>query len=286
MKARLAAAALLATLVLLGNAGEGIAQRAAGTGAPDSVRVTGEVLDRATGRGIPSAAVTLYPVFDESEIAWQGSTDDLGRFRTGVLTMGTYEFRAEVIGFESVRKTVPLLGAAGVHLRAQMVPEALLMDPIVVTSLRPSRLESSGFFDRRRMGLGHTFTREDIEELNPLRPSDIFRAVPGVQVVPSRDGYGSTLRYRGGCQPQVVIDGMTVEGPFAFDELLTVQDIEAVEVYSSGTAPARFSRGQSGCGTILAWTRGGGDTDGEPMTWQRLARAAAIVGLAYLASQR
>ena len=286
MNARTAGPTLLATLVVLGGAGEGFAQGAAEAGASDSVQVTGEVVDLATGEGIPAATVTLHPALNEFDIAWRGSTDEEGHFRTGLLSMGIYEFRVEVIGYAAVSRTVALLGASGVHLRTQMVPEALSMDPIVVTSLRRSRLEASGFFERRRAGRGHTFTREEIEALNPLQPSDILRAVPGVEVLPFRDGYGNTLRYRGGCQPQVVIDGVTVEGPFVLDEFLTVNDIEAVEVYSSGNTPARFSRGQSGCGTILAWTRGGGDTNGDPMTWRRLAKAAALVGFAYLVSQR
>jgi outer membrane cobalamin receptor len=175
---------------------------------------------------------------------------------------------------------IELSGAGEVDLRIELAAEAVELEPLVVTAARQSRLERSGFFERRRFGMGHTRTREEIEALSPFRFSDIFRTIPGVQVVPVGRGTGSGLRMRGTCQPDLVLDGVTLSGVSSVDDIVSVHDVEAVEVHSVSTAPAHI--GRSGCGMVMVWTRDGSRADGRPLTWRRVLAAAGFVAAVFL----
>jgi hypothetical protein len=139
------------------------------------------------------------------------------------------------------------------------------LDSVEVQGQRvPSRLQ--WFYQRRAEGPGEFFTREEIERLNPVVPTDILQPVRGISVVRAGPGVrlasrqdpaacGRTDRPAG---PVVFLDGLLLGRGMALnlDGLLTANAIEAVEVYAgSGDVPPEFDRPGAECGAVSLWTR-------------------------------
>lgn len=272
------------TLVLLAlaagpaaGAGPAGAQEPAG---PPPVHVGGLVRDASTGFPVPEARVWLLAGGDaEARIVWSGFTGADGRWASTPLRAGIFEVHVEAFGYRNTSGPVAVLAGPEVEVRVDVVPAPLELEPLVVVSVRRSRLEASGFFERRRMGQGSSLTRQEFASRSPARPSDLFRLLPGVSIESSRRGSGY-LRYRG-CSPTLVLDGVPLVGPTSPDDILLVSDIEAVEVQSGVFFPAMGA--MSTCGTVMVWTREGGrEEGGKPLTWRRIAFAAGFVVVAVL----
>lgn len=109
---------------------------------------------------------------------------------------------------------------------------------------------------RLRNSFGHYYTREAIKAGNARNASEALRMVPGVTLTSARRG-GYVLRMRG-CKlpPMVWLDGMRIPRT-ELDEVVTLEDVAAIEVYvSTAGVPAQFmDRSNAGCGTIVVWTR-------------------------------
>lgn len=247
---------------------------------PDTVRVSGTVADRATGRPLPSVSVRLTPLDLHRSPGWDGTSSPSGRFQSPFLLSGMYRLQVEALGFTPVSRDLVLGGAPELELQIEMVPEALELEPVVVTSVRRTRLDGSGFHERRRLGLGHTFDRDDIERRSPARVSDLFRTVPGVEVVTTRGRGGGDVRLRRGCMPDLLVDGIRIPNPGPLDDFLSVGDLEAIEVHHGGAGSLSLSG--STCGAIMAWTREGGPEEGRPHTLNRLVVALTVVGFGFL----
>lgn len=246
----------------------------------EGVRVIGRVTDRTTERPLPSVSVRLIDVDDEGRLAWEGTSDSTGTFRAPRLRPSTYEVRVEALGYGDLTHSVSLSGYGVTELLVELSPAALELDPLVVVSRRRSRLESAGFYERRRRGFGHTLTRQEIEDRHPSMVTDLLRPMAGVTVAPGALGTGGIIRMRGGCIPDVILDGARLSAPVRLDNLLSVSDLEGLEVYSGSTTPAQYSH--SSCGTVLAWTRDPGSTDGRPWSWKRAGAAAGFLLLSIL----
>lgn len=247
---------------------------------PDSIRVHGMVVDRSTGQELPAVEVRFTSLDLLHPATWRGRTESSGRFRTVNLPQGLYQVTLDALGFTSLSREILLTGASEVDLRIDLVPDALELDPVVVTTLRRTRLERSGFEQRRRLGLGHIFTREEIEQRNPALVSDLLRMVPGTEIRMVR-GRGE-VRLRNGCIPDLVVNGIRVPNPGPIDDVVSVGDLAALEVYHGGAGTLTLLG--SNCGTIMAWTREGGveDGDGEIPRLDRLVVALAVVALGFL----
>ncbi len=240
------------------------------------VVVTGRVGDQTTGRAIENARITFGLAGGDELLTWEGSSGSNGQFVTGRIPQGAYLLRISALSFASVSQPVMFTTDGVVELRVELVPAALQLDPIVVTSTRQSRLEREGFFDRREIGLGHSFTREEIEARGPSRLSDLFYGIPGTRVLSPRPGRPARVRLRDGCVPRIVLDGVPLGSPIALDELLTVGEVEAVEVYHGSSAPVQYL--SLSCGTILVWTRELGSVEGEPFSWRKLLATLGLLG--------
>ncbi|MCK7577382.1 MAG: Plug domain-containing protein [Chromatiales bacterium] len=165
----------------------------------------------------------------QARIVWSGVSDDDGSWTSGPLAPGSMDLHVEAFGYRNAAGPVETLRGMEVFVSVDLVPEPLEMEPLVVVSSRRSRLDTSGFNQRRMQGQGSGITRQEFERRNPTRPSDVFRLLPGVSVGPGRRGNAGLLRYRG-CSPDLVLDGVPLVGGTAPDDILSVMDIEAVEV--------------------------------------------------------
>lgn len=248
---------------------------------PEGVTVMGSVLDVRTKSGLPAAEVRLLAL-DPAAIAWRTLTDSVGSFRTPRLEPGEYGVEVVALGYATASARVTLTGHGALEVQVELVPAAVALDPIFVTASRPSRLESSGFYARRDRGVGRSITHTEMEARGLRRVDAVFRAMGGVTIQPRSDGT-SYVRMRGGCQPEVVLDGVRLGPVNRIEDVLSVDALEGIEVFGPGSTPPQYSR--SNCGTILAWSREPGvDAGSRPFSWRRLGVAAGFVALVVLFS--
>jgi len=69
------------------------------------------------------------------------------------------------------------------------------------------------------------------------------------------------------------VDGVRTIRGTSVDDILSVHDVEAMEVYRGGLIPGRFS--SANCGAIVVWTRHVED-EGRPFSWRRTLTAAGL----------
>jgi len=248
----------------------------------DGVTVLGVVLDVTTQRPLNIAEVRLIAPEPAGMVAWRTLSDSLGTFHTPRLAPGDYRLDVTALGYTTASQAVTLSGHGSLELRVEIAPEALLLDPVIVTAARPSRLERNGFYDRRNRGLGRSITRLEMESRGMRRIDGVFRMMGGVTVSPTPLG-GYQLRMRGGCRPDFVMDGVRMGPVERIEDVLSVDNLEGIEVFGPGSVPPQYSR--STCGTVLAWSREPGvDGDSRPFSWGRLAAAAGFVAIVFLIS--
>jgi hypothetical protein len=246
----------------------------------EGVLLRGRITDLTTQRGIPNVAVRVLDLNADGRMAWEGMSDSTGIFHGPRLPPSMYGIEAEALGYSSLWHAIDVSGYGVADLGIELGPDALELEPLLVVTRRRSRLEMAGFYQRRNRGFGHSLTREEIEARQPSFVSDLVRTMPGVTVAPGVMGGGGVLRMRGGCQPDVILDGVRLSPPVMLDNLLTVNDLEGIEVYSGSTSPVEYSH--SSCGTVLAWTRDPGGGGGSPWSWKRAGAAAGFLLLGFL----
>ena len=208
------------------------------------------------GRSISGAELTVEGT------AVRGVTDERGELRFSAVRGGPATVRIRRLGFQPVSVDVivdqRVPAASIVTLLA--IPQRLA--PIVVRGSNSYTGRMAGFYQRRDLGIGHFVSREKLEHDNPAQITDVFRRLPGVQILSTRF-IRNAIRFRGnggGCWPLVWLDGAPL--PTAeFDlDFLSPQSIEGIEVYSGiSQIPPQFmgSRGLGSCGVIVVWSREG-----------------------------
>jgi hypothetical protein len=157
-----------------------------------------------------------------------------------------------------------VLAGKTIPLEVTLSRLAVTLTPVLITGRAELTGWRAGFYQRKDVGAGRYFTREDIEKRNPSLMSDMFRMIPGVTIVPSQGIIRNQLRFRGartGCAPLTFLDGAPLSsGEFDIDAL-SPRSIEAFEVYTGTIVPPRFAVapgiGPRTCGAIVIWSREG-----------------------------
>jgi hypothetical protein len=121
---------------------------------------------------------------------------------------------------------------------------------------RSSRyLEAQGFNDRMKSGFGYFITPDQLEKRPLITVNDLARRIPLAIRAFENGGGGTSLYINKGpgrsCTPVAYVDGARVatnplSPGFVLEEVVHVDDIEAVEVYT---------RGSSAPSSIRAWQR-------------------------------
>lgn len=236
--------------------------------------IRGVVLDLTTGAPITEVAVRLFPPGGGEPVL--RTTNLQGRFFFPLQFPGTYGIELFRIGYGTVRDSIALEEGAEVDVVAELALEAIAMEPVVVTSTRRSRLDSNGFFDRRRTLSGRFITRDHIEERQPMYLADLLRSVPSLRVTPLPNGQGSAITGRGGCFPTYFLDGVRLVESASLDMYINPSDLEGVEVYGSSSTPPQYQGGR--CGTVVMWSRTPGASPTTGSWWKRLLVAGGFVG--------
>jgi hypothetical protein len=234
-----------------------------------------------------SATLRLLVVDAERREAVEGAVITVEEENLSALTDGAGRATLTRLPLRSLRISVRRIGYQTEQLRfdpvAGQVREAtveLRVAPVEIagvegTAERRNRyLDSQGFYDRRRVGLGRYLEREHFERLSQTgtRMTEGLVGMGGGFAIRRAGRKNYVVSSRGGCPSQVFIDGSPVppeyetsgrRTPPDIDALLSPHQIEAVEWYSGvGSVPSRFMSSGFGpsnpaCGVLLIWTRRG-----------------------------
>lgn len=218
--------------------------------------LTGQVVSAMTGGPLDNARVVL-------KTSGRGAiTDSTGHFTIADAPAGSDTVQVSLIGFAQEQVPLELKADRTTRVTFLLSETVLKVEDITVEVERERIGKLSGFEKRRKMGLGHFITPEEIEERNPQHPSDLLRMVPGVSVGAYQFGEASVRVTRGpvgtGCEVTYWVDGVAYSD-YHIDDL-NRDDILAIEVYRGPSeTPQQFLFQNRGCGTIVIWTREGRD---------------------------
>jgi hypothetical protein len=254
--------------------------------APGSAQqIRGVAIDTA-GRPVPDVIVEIRT--RSGAVLSPVSTDSGGRFQFVLPAPGIYELHASRIGYAAIGPS-ELIADRGRYLELvlRMSTDAIALDPVEVTVRRAARTRADEVRSRiewvRRIGIGHTMTREEIEERSaPTLPALVAALSPRVRTIAPITGRDAILiaspRFDlGVCVPDFYLDDVPMAGVVETN-LVNPEHLEAVELYIGGVEiPAQYSG--SVCGVVLFWTRSGADLDGPRPTWKRYALGGAIVAV-------
>ncbi|MDE0082945.1 MAG: TonB-dependent receptor plug domain-containing protein [Gammaproteobacteria bacterium] len=259
--------ALVVSVLVSSRAAE--AQERAAPGADGTVRLVGTVVDRLSGEPVPLASVEIAGPESARESVWTGLADGRGGFLTDPLVPGTYELRVAGRLFSPVSDLLLLEEPGVVDLRIEMVRARYELEPVIAAARRENLLERAGFYDRQITSGRTAVDREAIEVRDPHLVSDLLREFPGVQLRTGGElGRGADVRLRGGCRPLYVLDGVVLTGAGSLDEIVSVVDVEGMEVHQQASVPIEY-RSLTNCGVIMLWTRDPGVPVRHEFSWRQ-----------------
>jgi hypothetical protein len=222
-------------------------------------RLTGTVTSAESNRPIPTAQVRIVD-------GPAARVDDRGDWTIGNAPSGTRVLEIRAVGFYPERRAVDVIsGVSPLHVALNTF-KAVLDTVRIIAKIDPDRM-LSGFDDRKKSGMGHYYTSADFAKRGMIETSDLFKNVPGVWVENTADGKVVLMRSAfvgqlgqdqdARCRPSVYLDGMQLFEA-SLDEIdfyAPMKRVRAVEVYNEATVPPQFSRGLTGCGAIVIWSK-------------------------------
>ena len=184
--------------------------------------------------------------------------DAKGNFRLNGLPSGTHTVEVRLLSYQPKHYVVNLAPHREAHLVAKLDTRAQVLDPVVVTAKETTPVP--GFDQRAARETGVFMTAKQIEQSGVMSTSDLFRRVPGMQVVAVNGQYvivGNRSSSFNCTEVQWYVDGVQYQSNGDdMDAVVKPNEIEAIEVYSSATdTPMQFQGPQSQCGTVVLWTK-------------------------------
>lgn len=230
--------------------------------------VLGKLLDNESGQPVATAQVVLAD--SSGNVVGRALSDSAGRFFIAV-ELGTYSLVVNRLSYKPEHVTdIEITNTSVMAIQIRLSPDAVQIPGLLVQGERRVRsLGANGFYDRKQRGFGHFIEVAELRRLQAVRPSELVRRLPGVV---TRNGEVRSTRgaFRAdgpeNCLLQIVVDG--VYRGANLDDVLTVEEIEAIEVYTgSSNVPPRW-QGLAGlgylnisggttptCGVVLVWTK-------------------------------
>ncbi|MEO7996668.1 MAG: carboxypeptidase regulatory-like domain-containing protein [Gemmatimonadaceae bacterium] len=219
-----------------------------------TMRLTGSVVALDDGTPLNNAVVGITN-------GPQTRTNDRGQWTITNAPPGSQSLEVRAVGKYPVRRNVNVIDGTA-PIRVAMTNFKTVLDTLKVTAGLSASLDYRDFETRRRsQGMGRFFTADDIRKRNVLETSDLFKAIPNVDVVTL--GLGQTVfqmktAFRGEtCTPTIVLNGTQMNNISAdeLDNMVRPERIIGIEVYTESNTPAKFQSGMSGCGSIVIWQR-------------------------------
>jgi hypothetical protein len=221
-----------------------------------TARLSGNVRN-AHGKPIGGALLTLRG----SGVS--ASSNEDGSFSLAGLLAGTQTLEVRSVGYAPKNVAVDLFSNQPRAITVTLDERVDVLEDVTVYGKRRQRRELVNFLERRKNGIGHFMTREDIEKQHRIFVTDLFRSFAGIRVTngltPEYDTILFSRGITGVCKPALYIDGVLVIEPAHINTILRPYDIAAVEIYKASEAPAPYQT--RGCGTILVWMGQGPETE-------------------------
>jgi hypothetical protein len=218
----------------------------------------GVVVDSANGSPLENVDVLV------ASLKQVARSNEKGQFTLTKLSKGELEVAVRRLGYKPQTQTIVLSGGERDSVKIELVGEPELIRAMQIDEVERHRRQGvEDFYLRRARGVGTFITRQQLEDLRSIQPTDALRNVPGIQLKRLRDGNNS-VRFTGtgslshrDCPPNLWLDGQRVTG-MELDQI-PARDIEGIELYrGASTTPAQFWQGNSAtafCGTIVVWSR-------------------------------
>ena len=218
--------------------------------------VRGSIIDNGSGVSLNSVAVRI------ANTALIALTNEEGRFVFPRVPLGDYTLVVEHISYASMRAPIRVIDD-DLDVSFRLTAAAIALQPVVVIAFS-RRLETAGFYERQRRGVGTFIGRRQVDAMKVQRASDLLRYVPSARIVPQAHRQNvppNSLTGRGQCRYRFIVDGTRTLADFEMD-FIAPYTIEGVEVYSGlSEVPALFRAIADGgpplCGVIAIWTRQG-----------------------------
>jgi len=214
-----------------------------------SRELVGAVRDPAGGP-IEGAIIQIHGVAARS--------DSRGAFRLFTSDVDTITIGIRRLGYSPVSALLEARNRQWDTLVVEMDPIPQQLAAVKAEAAR-ARLGLRNIDDRKKLGAGQIYVRDEIEGRHSNHTSDVVSGARGVRLVKLRNGYGVRFaafrETRADCSPNLWIDGQLAPG-LEIDDV-PASDLEAIELYENWTVtPIEFSKGSSiPCGTIVLWTR-------------------------------
>ncbi len=190
-----------------------------------------------------------------------GVTNGKGEFSLTGAPSGTQMLLVRHLGWTPREVPVDLSTAKPQRVAVQLQKYIPVMDPIVVKARAENALQSVGFTQRQRSGMGKYITADEIARRQPTYISDVLRTVPGLTVqmngmqpeIVSTRGGGLTNQ---GCV-NYFIDGLRFQsGGGDANDFVNPREVVGIEVYQPSLVPPEFmDTGGAACTTIVIWTK-------------------------------
>lgn len=203
--------------------------------AASGAAVRGRVTDSA-GTAVPGARIALAGGRGEAV------TDSAGAFSlTG--RSGTQALMVRKLGYRPAEVTVNLTRRTPSEVAVQLKAYVPTLEAVYIEARRNVALERVGFTTRQKTGMGRYLTQADLDRRHALSVSDFLRHLPG----PRASGLGNTTCI------SYWIDG--VKWLADADEIVSPNEVGAIEVYNSPIVPPEFSDFAGTCRVIVIWTK-------------------------------
>jgi hypothetical protein len=226
--------------------------------APAKVAATARLIGRVvntTGKPVAGARVQL----DGTTRAT--STGVNGAFTLDSLPAGSQVVTVRLLGYTPADKPVELSSVSATNVTITLDNFVPVLSTVRVEAQRTRALDDVGFTERKRSGFGYYMDEKQIDNRQAIKFTELLRQAPGIRIMPAGDGSGANVitdaRDPNGCV-NIVVDGSpwVSQSPGDIDSFVQPQEIGAIEVYSGVTTPAQFGvPGQSGCETVVVWTK-------------------------------
>lgn len=244
--ARWAISVSTASLLLSAAADAQSRPSAPGRAAPGRGRLIG-IFENESGRPLEDVEVT--DIFNDVTFR----TNELGLLSLAFLPDGRSIVRVRKFGFASqqVFVTISPKDTSPITLAMNRLIE---LAAVIITDSATKHTSPllRDFEERRRGGVGHFLVESQLRKEDGRRLGDVLARFAGL-TVNGRDG--SIRSMRGGCVPDVYIDGVRAPRGSPGVGNLEVNHFAGIEFYSTGEIPIRFNVMSNGCGGLLLWTR-------------------------------
>ena len=232
-------------------------------------RILGRIVDENSAAGIAGARVEFLD--SRSRVRESSVTDSAGYFLLDEIPRGSFRLRAGRLGYRTA--TTPywrIESGEALSVTVRLDPDAVLLAPLEITARALSASPVlANFYHRQQRAVAGTFiTRDEIEQSNATRVTDLFAMVPGVRFRNNNQralvvSFDRALPGTTTCPVQVYVDGVLAtrgeRDGVPLDELATPGVLEGIEIHRGlASVPPEFAGPLARCGVIALWTRRGG----------------------------